>query len=446
MEDKDNVHPDSELRARLEQSPISRYQISAISICFVVFILDGFDALVIAFVGPEISNAWQLTSTELGYLFSASLIGMAIGAIVLAPHADRHGRRPFVLASLVIVTLGMFLSAFATSLIQLMILRIVTGIGIGAALASVTILVAEYAPAKSRAMAIGIVQTAYPIGATLGGALAIILIEKFGWQSVFIVGSLGSAVLIPVALRLLPESIDYLLSKRPPNALENINRQLDRMGQKRIAKLPERVSETPKVGVRSLLSAEYRRSTLLLWAAFLMVMFCLYFILSWTPKLLIESGLSASEGISGGIILHIGGIMGQLTLGYLAGRRNLRKLLIVYFGLAFVAMTSFAFVIENLQFALITAWLSGFFVLGAITGSYAVTFTVYPTEIRTTALGWALGIGRIGAIASPTIAGLMLDRHFSPQALYMVFGLSMLVGMIAIAALPVARSDTTLVK
>ena len=429
-----------DLKARLEQGPISRYQILAIAICFAIFILDGFDALVIAFTGPEISNALQLTGTELGALFSASLVGMAIGAIVLAPYADRYGRRPLVLSSLVIVTVGMLLSAFAGSLDTLILLRVLTGIGIGVALASVNIIVAEYSPAKSRALAIGIVQTAYPIGATLGGALAIVLIEHSGWQSVFVAGSLGSALLIPVALGLLPESIQYLASKQPPGALERINRQLSRMGRERISALPARAAAADAVGVRGLLGPAFLKSTLLLWAAFFIVMFCLYFVLSWTPKLLIESGLSSSEGISGGIVLHIGGITGQLMLGYLAARYDLRKLLAGYFGLAVIAMIAFGVLIENLPLALITAWLTGFFVLGAITGSYAATAAVYPTEIRTTALGWALGVGRIGAILSPTIAGLLLDRDVSPQSLYVLFGVTMLIGMIIVAGLPSARA------
>lgn len=423
-------------KARLENGPMSRYQILAIAICFAIFILDGFDALVISFIGPTISGEWQLSGTELGYLFSSSLVGMAIGAIVLAPYADRFGRRPLVIASLVIVTSGMLLSAFAASLPQLIFLRIITGIGIGTALASVNIIAAEYSSLKSRTMSIGIVQTAYPIGATLGGVLAIVLVEQSGWQAVFIAGSLGSALLIPIALRMLPESIDYLLLKRPANALENINRQLQRMGQAPISALPDKIEQSDSIGVRALLTPEFRGSTLRLWAAFFMVMFCLYFILSWTPKLLIESGLSSTEGISGGMVLHIGGIVGQLLLGFLAAKHNLRKLLMIYFGLATVAMTAFSLVTNNLELALLTAGLSGFFVLGAITGSYAVTVAMYPTAIRTTALGWALGLGRMGAIASPTIAGLLFDRDFAPQFLYMMFGFSMLFGMFAIATLP----------
>lgn len=430
-----------DVKSRLEQGPISRYQISAIAVCFVIFILDGFDALVIAFTGPAISDAWQLTGTELGALFSSSLIGMAIGAIVLAPYADRYGRRPLVLVSLVIVTVGMLFSAFATSLTELAVLRVITGAGIGVALASVNIIVAEYSPARSRGMAIGILQTAYPLGAMMGGALAVVLVAASGWQSVFLAGAFGSALMIPIAMYTLPESIDYLLTKRPPNALENINRQLRRMNQKPISQMPAMTAPAHTVGIRGLLASRFRKSTLLLWVTFFMVMFCLYFILSWTPKLLIASGLSSSQGISGGVVLHIGGIAGQLTLGYLATRYNLRKILMSYLALAVIALTTFSFVIENLELALVVAWFSGFFVLGAITGSYTVTHSVYPTEIRTTALGWALGIGRFGAIASPLIAGSMLDNEYSPQTIYLLFGTSMLLGMFAIASLPKAQTN-----
>ncbi len=444
MTKKLKVHTEQAIRDLVGNSPVSKYQLTAISVCFVIFILDGFDALVMAFTGPSISEDWQLSGVQLGTLFSSSLFGMAVGAIFVAPFADRFGRRPIVLFSLVLLTLGMFLSALTATLLQLVILRVLTGVGVGTVLASVNIIVAEYSPAKSRGLAIGIVQTAYPLGAMIGGAVAAVLIAKSGWESVFVAGGIGSLLLIPVAMKQLPESIDYLLSRRPPNALENINRQLARMGLQQVENLPPQAASTQKVGVKGLLTPEFRHSTLRLWFAFFMVMFCLYFILSWTPKLLIASGLSSSQGISGGVVLHLGGIAGQLALGFLATRLYLKKLLVSYFFLAFVIMLTFAFVMENLQIALFVASLNGFFILGAITGCYTITCDLYPTEIRTTGLGWALGIGRFGAIASPLIAGFMLDQAFQPKTLFVIFSFSMLLGMFAIATLPMARRETQL--
>ena len=415
---------------------MSRFQIAAIALCFVVLLLDGFDALVMSFTGPTISDEWGLSSTSLGILFSSSLVGMAVGAVSLSALADRVGRRPVIVLSLVIVTAGMLASAFAGSLQQLALLRFLTGTGIGAALASVNIIVAEYSSKKWRGLAIGVVQTAYPLGATLGGALAVLLIERSGWEAVFLVGAAGSAVMIPVIMLYLPESLDFLVSRRTPDALQKINRQLARMGQSELDDYPPVSASPEKTGVGGLLTPAFLRSTVLLWLAFFMVMFCLYFTLNWTPKLLIESGLSTSEGISGGIVLHIGGIIGQLILGFAAGHFDLRRLLMIYYGTAVLAMIGFAFVLGELQLALVVAWLNGFFVLGAITGSYTVTHGVYPTKIRTTGLGWAIGIGRIGAIASPLIAGLMLDRGADVATLYLLFSTSMLFGMLAIMLLP----------
>jgi MFS family permease len=366
---------------------------------------------------------------------------MALGAIFLAALADKYGRRFNVIISLLIVTLGMFLSAFCESLNQLALARLLTGTGIGVALASVNVLVAEYSPMKRRGLAIGVVQSAYPLGAMLGGVLAAYLLVRSGWQPVFIAGAVGSALTVPVALLFLLESIDFLLLNRPKNALNRINQQLERMGHEKTDRLPDRGDRFAKPGLRGLMTARYRRPTLSLWLAFFMVMFCLYFILSWTPKLLITSGLSTTEGISGGVLLHLGGIVGQLTLGFLAARYQLRKILIAYFGLAMLVMILFSFALENLQLALLSAWFIGFFVLGSITGSYTMTYSLYPTEIRTTALGWAIGVGRIGAIISPLLAGLFLDSGTQASSLYLLFSASMLLGMLAVISLPKQKAD-----
>ncbi len=425
----------ADVKKLIDESKISRFQIGAIGICFVILLLDGFDALAMSFTGPTISSEWGLSGMSLGMLFSASLVGMAIGAIFIAPIADKIGRRSTVITSLAIVTVGMAAAAVSETFNQLLAMRLLTGIGVGAALAGVNILVAEYAPAKQRSLAIGILQAGYPLGAMLGGVVAALAIASQGWQSVFIIGAVGSALMLPIAIFLLPESIDFLLVRRPADALHRINRQLVRMGHAEISELPSAPEVKTKRGLPGLFAPEFRRSTILLWITFFMVMFCLYFILSWTPKLLVASGLSTTQGISGGVLLHIGGICGQLLLGFLATRFRLYKVMVTYFGLAAMMMLVFAVVLNDLSVAFIIAPLIGAFVLGAITGSYAITHSLYPSEIRTTALGWAIGIGRIGAIVSPLAAGHLLDDGIQVSYLYVLFSVPMLLGMFAIRSL-----------
>lgn len=430
----------NDVRTLIDESPISAFQLSAIGICFVILMLDGFDALAMAFTGPTISTAWRLNGTELGVLFSASLVGMAIGAIAIAPAGDLYGRRLTVIVSLVLASAGMLFSATSSSLLPLAAMRFLTGVGVGTALASVNILVAEYAPARHRGLAIGIVQTGYPLGAMLGGVLAAMVIPQHGWQSVFLAGALASAAMIPVAVLLLPESVDFLLARQPRNALAAVNRQLRRMGHDELRQLPDMENRAARAGPRGLFTPQLRVSTLLLWSAFFMVMFCLYFVLNWTPKLLVASGLSTEQGISGGVLLHIGGIVGQIAFGFLAIRFRMHRLLFVYFGTGALAMLAFSLVLDHLVVALLVGGGIGFCVLGAITGCYAVTHGVYPTEARTTALGWAIGIGRIGAIVSPVVAGVLLDDDVTPAMLYVLFALPMVLGMLAIGAL--AKRET----
>ena len=413
---------------------MSRFQIIAVIICMLINMLDGFDVLVMAFTASSISDEWQLSGKSLGLLFSSGLVGMAIGAMFIAPLADVYGRRSLIIACLVIITIGMFLSSFTESLYQLAAMRVFTGTGIGGALASVNIITAEYSSNKRRGIAIAMVQTGYPLGGILGGGIASLLITETGWRSVFVFGAALSAIMIPVVLWRLPESIDYLLAKRPTGALQRINHLLGCMKHEPIASLPEVKSETApqKANLFSLWTPDYRAATTLMWLTFFMVMASLYFILSWTPKLLVHAGLSAQQGISGGMILHLGGMIGQLALGFMSARFGLQKLMTCYMFLAAVFISVFSVYSNNLTIAMYTASLVGFFVMGSITGLYVLSPKLYPPEIRTTGMGWAIGVGRIGAILSPFIAGVLLDLNWGTTSLFFVFAIPMFIAMLAV--------------
>lgn len=422
----------NDVKDLINNSPISSYQIKAIAICFIIFFLDGYDALVLAFTGPSISEDWKLNYSELGVLLSSGLIGMALGAIFLGSLADKYGRRILIVTCLCIISLGMFLSAFTQNLNQLAILRLFTGIGIGIAITNVNVIITEYAPDKRRGFVVSVVQIAYPLGAMTGGVVAAVLISEWGWRMVFIVGAFASAVMIPIVLKRLPESIDYLLIKRPIDALQKINAQLRKMGHPELKSLPEgtAIETSFKSNLLRLWSDEFRASTVLMWLGFFMVMFSLYFILSWTPKLLITAGLSTEQGISGGMVMHLGGICGQLALGYLSARFKLRKLITAYFFMATCAMVFFALYTQQLTMALIFASGIGFFTFGTITGLFIMNHKLYPAEIRSAAMGWAIGIGRVGAIISPYLAGKLLDLDWQIPTLYFVFSIPMFLGML----------------
>ena len=216
---------------RTAEDRMTGAEIVAVATCIFINMLDGFDVLVIAFAGPAIAKAWGLAPGELGLLFSSGLAGMMLGSLFLAPLADRIGRRPVILVSLALVSTGMLASAASTGLYMLAATRVMSGLGIGAMLAGLTATVAEYTPERSRALAVSLLQTAYPVGAILGGMISAILIARFGWQSVFVLGGLLPAMMIPVVMLFLPESIAYLSTRTGPDRLARVNASRRRLGR-----------------------------------------------------------------------------------------------------------------------------------------------------------------------------------------------------------------------
>ena len=232
---------------------------------------------------------------------------MAGGSLFIAPLADRFGRRALIIACLVLITTGMLLSAATTAPMQLAAMRALTGLGIGGMLASLNVITGEYSTGKWRSAAISVQVTGYPIGATIGGIIAGWLMANYGWRSVFAFGGIVSGLLVPVVMWSLPESLDYLLAKRPANALSKLNSLLRKMGRAELEQLPpasEATSPTAQKGMKSLFIGQLGRSTLLIWTSFFMLMLCFYFVLSWTPRLLVAAGMSTQQGVTGGVLLE----------------------------------------------------------------------------------------------------------------------------------------------
>ncbi|GAB3462053.1 MFS transporter [Streptomonospora sediminis] len=410
------------LRAEVENGRMSGFQWTAVAVCWILNILDGFDVLVMAFTGPAVQGEWSLSGAQLGMLLSAGFVGMAIGSMLLAPWADRIGRRPMILLCLALAAAGMLLAGISQSALQLGLLRVVTGVGIGGILASSNVIASEYASQRWRGLAVSLNSTGYAIGATGGGLAAVVLIDQFGWRSVFLVGGVCTAVLIPVVLALLPESMDFLTTRRPARALDRINALARRMRREPLDVLPAAESAPTGMagGFVQLLSGRHRRTTLLLWLLFFLIMASYYFVSSWTPTLMAEAGFSADQGITGGTLLNVGGILGAAILGLLAARFALRSVLMSYMVLTAILLALFSASTSVLAAAFLLGTFIGLFANGCIAGLYAIAPTVYGPGLRATGVGTAIGTGRIGAIISPTAAGALLDIGWTPQALYIV--------------------------
>jgi MFS family permease len=293
--------------------------------------------------------------------------------------------------------------------------------------------VAEYAPAKRRSLAIAFLQSAYPLGGIVGGSISVFLIAQFNWQATFIFGGLASMLMIPIVYLALPESPDFLVHRQPAGALESVNRIMNRLGENGFDSLPERTgSSADRPDVRRLFSESYRRNTLMIWIAYVTHMASIYFILSWTPKLLVDAGMSTSEGISGSVILQIGGITGSLLLGALAARINVRTLTSTTLVLGVVVMIAFALSEIGAAWFLVLAASLGFFSFAGMIGLYSITPTLYKPEVRVTGMGWATGFGRIGGIVAPLMAGVLLESGWSGEDSYILFAVPMMIAAIAV--------------
>jgi len=384
-------------------------QTLVIAIMVMLNALDGFDILSISFAGPYIADQWGITMSQLGFVFSAELFGMAVGSIFLGNIADKIGRRPLILGCLVVMAIGMYLASTATGIYDMSAYRVFTGLGIGGMLASTNAMTAEFANEKNRKLAITIMVAGYPLGVVFGGMAANALLEVTGdWRNIFIFGSLATAVLIPVVWFLVPESIEYLNKKRTPDALNKVNRVLAKIGHEQVTSLPEKVESTAgQSNITDLFRKKYASSTVLLTLTYFMTIVTFYFILKWVPKLVKEMGF----GNPGSVLVwaSIGGFLGCMLFGTLSRKFSTKNLTIFSLVMGFIGVTYFGQGADNVTHLKAVTAFAGFFSNAAIVGMYTMFALYFPAEIRASGTGFAIGTGRAGAFLSPIIAGYLLE-------------------------------------
>jgi len=424
------------MRALIDSQPMTAFQWTAVAVCMALNMIDGFDVLVMAFTAASVSAEWKLGGAQLGMLLSAGLFGMAGGSLFVAPWADRIGRRPLVLMCLAVAGGGMILSAFAQSPGQLMALRVITGLGVGGILACSNVIASEYASRRWRGLAVSLQSTGYALGATIGGSIAVWLLTAHGWRSVFLFGGLATLAVMALVLWKLPESLDYLLTRSPSDAvLARVNRLAARLDVAPLKALPARPkagAEASRSKVLALLAGASLRPTLLVWGSFFLTMFGFYFVMSWTPKLLAASGLSAQQGVTAGVLLSLGGIFGTALLGFLGARFRINRVLAVFMAVSAALLCVFVGGGNSLATYYVLAFLIGAFVNACVAGLYAIAPMVYGADVRVTGVGWGIGIGRIGAIVSPLVAGALIDAQWQPTQLYVGYGMAFVAAAVVV--------------
>lgn len=409
-----------DIQELIDTRPVGRPQVRLLLTCAAVLFADGFDTQAIGYVAPAIARDWSLPRGALGPVFSASLVGLMLGALIFGPLADRIGRKRIIVLSTVAFGLGTLATLLATDTASLIAIRFLTGLGLGGAMPNSVAMTAEYSPHRRRATMVMIMFCGFSVGAALGGLIAAALIPAFGWRSVFLVGGVVPLVLAPVLAWTLPESVRFLaLRGRAANG--RIGAILARMYPgERFAPGTRFVAHEavlPGLPVLHLFRERRATTTLLLWVVFFMSLLDLYFLSNWLPTVLNDLGASDSIAAAVGSMLQVGGVFGTFILGHFIDRFSFRALGLVYL-LASGAIVGIGYSSHSIPLAAAAIFAAGFCIVGGQIASNALAATFYPTSIRATGVGWSLGVGRVGSIVGPLVGGTLLAMHFATQSLF----------------------------
>lgn len=427
--------PADDPRTIMADNPMRARQMIAVAICFLLNALDGFDVLAITFAAPGIAKDWQIEPGAIGFIISIGLAGMVVGSLTLGPLADRIGRRRQILFSLVVMTAGMFASAYAPDMLTLSILRAITGLGLGAMLASINAMAAEYANRRRRDLSVSIMAAGYPVGGVVGGWVAAQLLRSHGWEAIFIFGGVATVLMIPLVLALMPESIGWLAASGRADALDRINRILRRIGHPEGRQLGR--VEVQSASSAALFGPEFRVTTIALIIMYGAHMMTFYYALGWAPSLVASLGFDQSSASIISVFMNLGGATGGFVLGFLAPRIGLKPMLLIGMTGAAVAVTAFGMVPANFLALQVAAVILGFLSNGSVVGFYALMARAYPTALRAGGTGVVIGFGRIGAALGPLIAGQLLAWNMGRTVTSAALAMGSLVAAIILAAVAI---------
>jgi benzoate transport len=446
----------SDPRELIAKSPMNTRQVLVVAITVALNALDGFDVLSISFASPGIAAEWKIDRAALGFVLSMELIGMALGSIFLGSLADKIGRRPTVLGCLVVMATGMFMATTSTGILgglvtpvvglfgvdvdprlaDLSVWRIITGLGIGGMLAAINAVVAEFSNTRRRHLNVAIMSIGYPVGAALGGFITSTGLELSEWRSVFYFGATVTVVMIPIVLFLMPESVHWLARKQPAGALDRINRTMTLLGHPTVAELPAVSADVRKRSSGDLFKAPLLVTTVLATMAYFFHITTFYYIVKWVPTIVVGMGFAPS---SAGYVLswlNVGGATGGTVLGLLSQRFSVKALTITVMLLSTVAVALFGRSPADLTKLILICMVSGFCTNAAITGMYAIFAQAFPTHVRASGTGVAVGVGRGGSVLAPIIAGFLFTSYALPTV-SLLMGLGSLIAAIVLLNLRV---------
>ena len=416
-------------------------QVIAVTMMVVLNALDGFDVLSISFASPGIAREWGIDRAALGVVLAMELIGMAIGSVLLGRLSDRIGRRQTMLICLVIMTVGMFMVTTVSTITELSVWRVITGLGIGGMLASINAVAAEFSSSRRKHLSVSLTTIGYPIGAVIGGTIAAQLLKTYDWRSVFYLGTAMTVVCVPLVYLFVPESVYWLAHKRPAGALEKINSTLKRMGHRAIEALPDFEEGQHKRSLAGIFSPALIATTIMVTLAYFFHITTFYFVIKWVPKIVVDMGYEASSAVGVLVWANVGGALGGALLGFLTLRYTVKSLTIAVLLMSMVMVTIFGRSPDNLAMLSLASGAAGFFTNAGVVGLYALFVHSYPTHVRASGTGFSIGIGRGGAMLSPIIAGVLFESGVGIPGVALIMAFGSLLAILALLFLKMAPEE-----
>ncbi|AFK68345.1 4-hydroxybenzoate transporter [Pseudomonas putida SJTE-1] len=408
-----NVGKSLDVQSFINQQPLSRYQWRVVLLCFLIVFLDGLDTAAMGFIAPALSQEWGIDRASLGPVMSAALIGMVFGALGSGPLADRFGRKG-VLVGAVLVFGGFSLaSAYATNVDQLLILRFLTGLGLGAGMPNATTLLSEYTPERLKSLLVTSMFCGFNLGMAGGGFISAKMIPAYGWHSLLVIGGVLPLLLALVLMVWLPESARFLVVRN--RGTDKVRKTLSPIAPQVVAEagsfsVPEQKAVAARNVFAVIFSGTYGLGTVLLWLTYFMGLVIVYLLTSWLPTLMRDSGASMEQAAFIGALFQFGGVLSAVGVGWAMDRFNPHKVIGIFYLLAGVFAYAVGQSLGNITLLATLVLVAGMCVNGAQSAMPSLAARFYPTQGRATGVSWMLGIGRFGAIlgawSGATLLGL----------------------------------------
>jgi AAHS family 4-hydroxybenzoate transporter-like MFS transporter len=415
-----NVKHGFDLEELIDRGDVSGLQVMIFTLCGLVAMVDGFDTQAIAFVAPEIITMWHVAAFAFGPVFGAGLFGGLIGALLFGAAGDRFGRKAVTSCAITLFAIASLLTPIAQNISALIAFRFITGIGLGGALPGFVSLTSEYSPKRLRSTLVGAMFCGFPFGAVLGGAASAILIPVFGWKSVFFAGGALPFFILPIFFIVVPESAKYLAIQGKGAAIIRILYRLNTVDDWNGD--DARASSEHHSPVLSLFSDGRAAITFLLWITFFLSLLLTYFLINWIPLVARSNSLDVESAVISVSFLNLGAIVGCIALGRLADRFSPSVVIGCAYLIGALAIASIGLASFSPRLLYLMTFLAGAFSIGAQMCTVALCAMFYETFLRATGIGWAMGIGRTGAIAGPVLGGVLLGAGVSSHTLFLIAG------------------------